>query len=311
MKKIVFVIGGAGFIGSHIVDELLKKGEFEVIVIDNLSNGKEENIPKGAYFEFADIRDINKIMELMREYRPKIIFHLAAQISISYSYENPDEDAFTNIVASISLADLSVKFGVEKIIFSSSAAIYGKQKQFPAYEDDLKEPFSPYGIGKLTFEYYLKFFYKEKKLKYVALRYSNVYGPRQDALGEAGVIAIFIEKLLKNEQIIIYGNGEQSRDFIYVSDVAKANILAAENDFVGELNISTQKETTINELYSILESKLSINDKPKYLPSRKGDVKRSLLSNDKAKKYINFLPKITLNEGLSHTISWFQNKIGG
>jgi len=311
MKEVVFVVGGAGFIGSWVAEKLLETGKYDVIVVDNLSNGKEENIPNDAYFEFADIRDIDKMIELFRNYRPRMVFHLAAKISISYSYENPDEDAFTNIIASISLAELSAKFGVKKFIFSSSAAVYGEQENFPANEEDKKEPFSPYGIGKLAFEYYLRFFYKEKGLRYVSLRYSNVYGPRQDAKGEAGVVAIFVERLIKGEEVVIYGDGKQTRDFIYVEDVARANLLAANSDFVGEVNISTSKETSINELYSLLRGILGVEREARYLPPRKGDVRRSVLSNKKAQEVIGFSVNIPLKEGLSYTINWFKDRLGG
>ena len=228
-KTIVLVTGGAGFIGSHIVD-LLIKNNYKVVIVDDLSSGREQNVNKKARFYKLDITDQKDLAEVFKQEKPDYVCHEAAQISVSFSVRDPLLDAQTNILGSLNLLQCCVNYQVKGIVFASSGGtIYGEPEHFPIYEDYPFMPQSPYGISKVAVEHYLDFYQKNYHLPYVALRYGNVYGPRQDPYGEAGVIAIFIEKMLKGEIPTINGDGEYIRDYIYVEDVAHANLLALQN----------------------------------------------------------------------------------
>jgi|SRR3989344_4423047 len=302
MKSLV--TGGAGFIGSWIVDSLIDKGH-EVIVIDNLSTGKEENLNKKAVFYKKDILD-KEIIQIFLKEKPDYVFHLAAQINVRRSIENPSEDAQTNILGTLNLLDACTKSKVKKFIFSSTGgAIYGEDVKIPTLETEKTDPISPYGIAKFTIEKYLEFYKKVYGLDYTILRYSNVYGPRQNAKGEAGVIAIFVTDIIKNKSFTIFGDGEQTRDYVYVKDVADANILAL--NLSGIFNIGTEKETSVNDLIKTLESIEKSKFSVKNINAIKGELKRSCLSSEKIKK-AGWKQQYNLEKGLKETLDYFKNQ---
>ena len=303
----ILVTGGAGFIGSNVSDALVKDGHV-VTVLDNLSTGKEENINPEVKFYNIDLLDIESLEFVFREFKPDVVNHHAAQIDVRKSVEDPAFDAETNIIGSINLFELSINFEVKRIIFSSTGgALYGEPEALPASEDTPIEPLSAYGVAKYCVENYLNYFKRLYGIERVILRYANVYGPRQDPLGEAGVVAIFTGKILKGEKPVIYGDGAQTRDYIYVEDVVEANVLAL-NGKEGVYNIGTGKETSINELIEIFSKVLGREIKLEYAPPRKGEIRRISLDGEKAKKELSFVPKYSLEEGLKKTIEWYRGK---
>src|SRR3990167_3897059 len=243
MKNKVLVTGGAGFIGSHIVDQLVEEG-YKVIIADDLSKGKLENVNARADFEKIDITS-EKFKNLVKKFKPDVIFHFAAQSSVTKSIKSPKKDIAINLLATQGLLDTAKEVKVNKVIFASSAAVYARSTNLPIAEENPKEPVSLYGVSKLCSEYLLRNYHKIYGLSYASLRFANVYGPRQDMSAEGGVVAIFIDKILKMDQAIIFGDGTQTRDFIYVSDVVKACFLSLRNDVLGEFNIGTAQETPI------------------------------------------------------------------
>lgn len=304
----ILVTGGAGFIGSHVVDAYLKDGH-EVCVIDNLSTGDARNINQSAQFYHADIRD--NLSMLMKKIKPQVINHHAAQIDVRASVADPSADASVNIIGTLNLIQQGLKNGAKKFIFASSGgAIYGEQDKFPADEAHQTNPLSPYGVAKLSVEKYLYYYKNDCNLDYIALRYSNVYGPRQNPLGEAGVVAIFIHKMLCGEQPVINGNGLQTRDYVYVDDVVKANVKALNCNISGGFNIGTGRETSVNELFEQL-SRISGRDiKPVYGHAKKGEQQRSCISNERYRKLMDWTPDIALDSGLKQTYEWFLKNNG-
>jgi UDP-glucose 4-epimerase len=303
----VLVTGGAGFIGSHLTDKLVELGH-EVVVIDNLSTGKRENVnPKAKFYEM-DIYDGEAINKLFAEEKFEYVFHLAAQASVAVSVKDPVKDANVNIIGSLNLIKASIENSVKKFIFSSTGgAIYGEEvKVFPTPESVFPQPMSPYGIAKFSVENYLRFFSKEFGLKYTVLRYGNVYGPRQDPYGEAGVVAIFTSRMLKGEDCIIFGDGEYVRDYVYVEDVVDANIRAMERGDSLVINIGTATATTTNELFKILKKLTGYKKDPIYGPHRKGDIRKSVLCYNRAWIELKWEPRYTLEEGLRKTVEWFK-----
>jgi len=308
----VLVTGGAGFIGSNLVERLVEMG-MGVIVVDNLSSGKIENIrpflEKGILFYEHDITDEEMMSRIFMLHRPKVVFHLAAQASVARSVREPDLDAKVNVLGSILLMKLAVEHGAEKFIFSSTGgAIYGDGVETPTPETVFPRPVSPYGIAKLSAEKYLEFFGREKGLRYTILRYGNVYGPRQDPYGEAGVVAIFTERMLKGDEVIINGDGEYIRDYVYVEDVVEANVLAIERGDGEVLNIGTGRGTSVNELFEMLKGITGYDREPTYGPPRPGDLRKSILDPSKAKEILGWEPKTALEEGLKKTVEWFRKR---
>lgn len=301
------VTGGAGFIGSHLADKLIKKGH-KLIIVDNLSTGKKININPKAKFYKIDIQN-PKIFDIFRKEKPEIVFHYAAQIDLRKSVETPLEDAKINILGSLNILENCRKYSVKKIIFASTGgAIYGEANNIPTPEDYPAFPLSPYGIAKLTIEKYLNYYFKNFNLSYAALRLGNVYGPRQNSKGEAGVIAIFCDKILFEEQSIIYGDGKQTRDFVFVDDVIEANILAIKSKKVGIFNVGTAKETDINTIFWKLKKLTKSNCKKIHGPAKTGEQKRSCLDYTKAKREFGWQPKYDLDNGFKKTAEWFRNE---
>ncbi len=304
MKRIL-VTGGAGFIGSHVSDALLAAGH-EVAVVDNLSTGRREFIPATAHFFPYDIK-AKEAFDLIVNWRPQVIIHHAAQMSVRLSVADPVFDAQENIFGSLNLFQAAVQSGVEKIIFASTGgAIYGDQAPVPANETDKAEPECPYGVAKLAIEHYLHFYHREYGIVPVSLRYANVYGPRQNGLGEAGVVAIFIEKFLANQQPIINGDGLQTRDFVYVGDVVAANLLALEHPRPGIFNIGTGLETDILTIYLKLQQITGSPLGPVHGPAKPGEQRRSALDARLALEKLGWRPQVKLDEGLSQTVAAFK-----
>jgi len=302
----ILVTGGAGFIGSHLVDRLIKEGH-KVVVIDNLSTSKRENLNSKAKFYKFDICS-QKISEIFKKEKPEIVFHYAAQIDVRKSAEDPIEDANVNILGALNLLENCKKFGIKKFIFASSVGVYGDSKKLPLKENYPLNPISPYPITKLTVEKYLSY-YQTLGLDFVSLRYSNIYGPRQSRGGEGGVIAIFINKLLKKERPTIFGNGNQTRDFLYVEDVVEAAVLAIKAPIGSIYNVGTNKEITINTLFKLLSNILKKKIKPVFQPFRQGEIVNSRIDYSKIKKELSWKPKYTLEKGLQITADWFKQNL--
>ncbi|MBN1755919.1 NAD-dependent epimerase/dehydratase family protein [bacterium] len=304
MAKIL-VTGGAGFIGSWVAQKYMENFH-EVVVLDDLSMGFKSNLPEGAKFYQIDIRSaaLDKLFEMERfDY----VNHHAAQISVRKSVDDPAHDADINLIGTLNLLKSSVKWGVKKFIFASTGgAIYGEQQTFPAGEEHPANPLCPYGIHKLTVEKYLYYFRYNFGLNYVILRYANVYGPRQNPFGEAGVVAIFAKKMLRNEPVTINGEGKQSRDFVYVGEVARANLLALEYPQSDFFNIGTGKETDINTIYEHLSLYCNYHQAARYGPPLEGEQLRSSISFAKARDNLGWSPEIGIETGLDYTAQYFK-----
>lgn len=303
----IIVTGGAGFIGSHLVDALIAK-KHRVFVIDNLSTGFKKNINLKAKFHKADLTNHKKIENIIKKERPKIIFHLAAQIEVRKSVEDPVFDARNNILASINLIKLAREYKVKKIIFASTGgAIYGDTKNRPTAETEPEWPLSPYGIAKLAIDKFLFYYQKVHGLNFTSLRYANVYGPRQNPHGEAGVVAIFLNKMLKGGQPVINGNGKQTRDYVYVADVINANFLALKYfGKTGIYNVGTAVETDVNELFREINKHFNNKFKESHGPAKTGEQKTSCLSYAKIKKEFGWNSKVNLAKGIRKTFEWFK-----
>lgn len=293
----VLVTGGAGFIGSHIVKQCIKH-KFKTIVLDNLANGKKENVHPAATFYKMDIRSA-ELSDLFIQEKIEYVFHLAAQIDVQSSLEKPIYDASVNILGSLNILEASRKNQVRKVIYSSSAAVYGEPLYLPVDENHSPNPQAIYGLSKLVVEKYLKMYQHLYGLDYSVLRYSNVYGPRQEITGEGGVVAIFINKIINGEKPIIYGSGQQTRDFVFVDDVAKANLLSVTKGSGSIINISTGRRTTINELFRLIAKLSKSTIEPVFKEERAGDIKDSSLDRRKAKELLGWEPETSIDEGLA------------
>ncbi len=308
----ILVTGGAGFIGSHVVDAFIKKGH-DVVVVDNLSSGKRENVnPKAKFYE-ADITDLKRLKEIFEAEKPDVIDHHAAQISVVYSVENPQFDAHVNIIGSLNLIDLALKYHVKKFIYASTGgAIYGEPAYLPCDEKHPVDPLAPYGISKHSVEHYLYMTHVNFGLDYTVLRYANIYGPRQDPYGEAGVVAIFSRRMLEGEEAHIFGDGYQERDFVFVKDVADANLLAL--DFETEIknsldpifNVGTGVGTNVNTIFNLIKKFTGYKGEPVYKPPRPGEVYKIYLDNKKIQSVMGWKPSVDLEEGLRLTVEWFK-----
>ncbi|MGA6827027.1 NAD-dependent epimerase/dehydratase family protein [Nitrospira sp. NS4] len=304
----VLVTGGAGFIGSHVVDRLVEEGH-EVVVVDNLSTGKRKHVNRAARLYKVDIQSW-RLERIFRNERPNVVIHLAAQVSVRKSVEDPVFDAQVNILGTMNVVHQAVLHGARKVVFSSSGgAIYGEQETYPAPESHPTNPLSPYGISKLCGEHYVSYFQRTSGIQTVCLRYANVYGPRQDPEGEAGVVAIFIQKVLNNEQPIINGNGRQTRDFVFVDDVVEANLAVMGQQTKGVYNVGTGVETSINELFRMVADLTGASAKEVHGPAKKGEQMRSLVDSTKIRQELGWEVKVDLAEGLKKTVAFFREKI--
>ena len=300
----VMLTGGAGFIGSHVAEHLLGH-DHEVAIVDNLSSGKHENVPKGTEFYETDIR--SGCTEVFQEFQPQALCHQAAQMDVRRSVREPDFDADVNVLGMVRLLQNCVRYGVGKVIFASTGgAVYGEQVEFPASEHHPQYPVSPYGVSKLAGERYLHFYSVQYGISYAALRYANVYGPRQDPHGEAGVVAIFSGNLVAGRTSTINGSGEQTRDYVYVGDVARANVIALESEVPnGAYNIGTGIETSVNELYDLMCRLSRRNLPPERRPQPPGEQARSSVDPSRAAKVLNWRPEVDLSTGLKETLRSF------
>ncbi|MBI4400415.1 MAG: SDR family oxidoreductase [Nitrospirae bacterium] len=303
----ILVTGGAGFIGSHLVDRLVQEGH-EVVVVDNLSTGKRKNLNRAASFYKLDIQS-SRMERVFRNERPLLVMHLAAQMDVRRSVEDPIFDAQANILGTLNLLEQAVRHGTRKVIFASSGgAIYGEQEIFPAPESHPTRPLSPYGISKLTGEQYLAYYERVSGIQYVSLRYGNVYGPRQDPEGEAGVVAIFTQKMLNGEQPVINGNGRQTRDFVFVEDVVEAHLAVMGKEVQGVYNVGTGQEITINDLFRLLADLANPGCKELHGPAKKGEQIRSVVDPGKLRHELGWEPRTPLREGLRKTVEFFRSK---
>ena len=304
-NKKVLVTGGAGFIGSHLVDAYIAQGN-EVVVVDDLSTGKQGNIDPRAKFYHLSILD-QQLDEVFNSEKIDLISHHAAQTSVRHSVADPAFDAQLNVLGTIKLLELSVKYGVKKFIFASTGgAIYGEQNYYPADENHPLRPLSPYGMSKLAAEKYLWLYNVSHGLDTIILRYANVYGPRQDPNGEAGVVAIFTQKILNAEQPIINGTGEQTRDFVSVSDVVRANLMAESLKGCQTINIGTSKESTINRLFDKLAAVSQVKVHRVYGSALPGEQLRSVLDYKRAQKLLGWEPQVNLENGLREVFGFFK-----
>jgi UDP-glucose 4-epimerase len=303
----VLITGGAGFIGKYVTNSIIKNGHTAVIV-DNLSNGSFNNVnPKGIFYEI-NVND-NMLEEVFSYEKPDIVIHLAAQISVDKSIESPSYDAEVNILGTINLLECCIKSNVSKIIYSSSAAVYGNPFYLAIDEKHPVKPISFYGISKLAGEEYIKLYSKLYGLNYIIFRFSNVYGNCNNKMGEGGVIYQFVRNIMNNRQPVIFGNGEQTRDLIYVDDVAAACTLALNKGCNEIFNLGTGKQTSINQLLSIICSKTGIKSIPRFLDFKAGDILQSCFDNKKAVDRLGWTPSFTIEEGIGETLKSIQQEL--
>ena len=301
----ILVTGGAGFIGSHVVDMYLEAGH-DVFVVDDLSTGKRENLHPKAHFLHADILDL-AVRKLIAAEKIDVVNHHAAQMDVRRSVADPLFDARVNLLGMLNVLEGAREAKVKKVIFSSSGGtVYGEQTMFPAGEEHPTQPISPYGVSKRSGEQYLYFYSVEYGIPYVALRYANIYGPRQDPHGEAGVVAIFTLRLLSGNQPLINGDGKQTRDYVFVKDVARANLAVLQTDYCGPINIGTSIETDVNQLFQHLRTLTNSAFPEQHGPTKPGEQRRSVLAWSRAREVLGWSPMIGLEEGLRQTVEFFR-----
>lgn len=303
----ILITGGAGFIGSSIADAYKALGH-EIVIVDNLSSGSLENVPKGAAFYQIDIRD-EGLTDIVREHNIDIINHHAAQIDVRRSVDDPRYDLSVNVLGTLNVIDAGLRNHIKRLIFASSGgAGYGEQEYYPADEKHPIAPCSPYGITKVTVERYLYYYHLVQNLQYTVFRYTNVYGPRQNPHGEAGVVAIFCDKLLRGQQPVINGDGLQTRDYVFIDDVVKANVLALDMTETDTFNVSTNSETTVNTIFRVLNEALGSPADERHGEGKAGEQMRSVCSHDKIQQKYGWAPTVTIEDGLRRTLDWFQQR---
>ena len=306
----IIVTGGAGFIGSWVCEAYISEGH-EVLVVDNLSTGSESNIPPEAEFVECDVRDLAELEKAFRQFRPEVVNHHAAQINVRDSVEDPRFDADVNIGGSLNVLRLCAEHKTEKFIFSSTGgALYGEPEKLPADESTPALPLSPYGISKLSTEHYVRYHSKSHGFRHVTLRYANVYGERQNPEGEAGVIGIFCENIISGKPCLIFGDGEQTRDYVHVSDVSQANLLAASLKEEGTFNIGTSIESSVNDIARILGEITKTGFEIVHEKERPGEVRRIGLDCSLAAEKLGWNAQVALREGLFRTWNWFSQERG-
>lgn len=306
--KTALVTGGAGFIGSHLVDRLLSEG-YKVVIVDDLSTGKLKNLNPSATFHHTDITHPS-IQEVFNRSQPDLVFHLAAQVSVTNSTKDPFKDAQSNVIGTLRLLEASRHSGIEKFIFSSTGgALYGEPEVNPCPEGASIAPLSAYGLSKHLAEQYLEFYHRQYHLNCTTLRYSNVYGPRQDPHGEAGVIAIFTQAMLEGKQPQIFGSGDQERDFVYVGDVVEANILAIHRGDGQTLNVGTGEGTSVNRIFKLLQDIIPYRWDAEHRPQRPGEVNKISLECSKAARDLGWSPRVGLESGLQQTVEHFRKSV--
>ncbi|GBD06309.1 UDP-glucose 4-epimerase [bacterium HR21] len=302
----IALTGGAGFIGSHVAEAYLRAGH-EVLIVDNLSTGQRANVPEGAELVRMDVTDPG-LVELFTERRIEVVNHHAAQVSVSVSVADPLRDARDNVLGSLNVYEAARRSGVRRIILASSGGtVYGEVTDGPATEESPVQPFSPYGAAKVAAEQYLLAYSRLYGIEAVVLRYTNVYGPRQNPVAEAGVVAIFASCLLRGQQPTVYGDGEQTRDYVYVEDVAEANVLALQPHARGIYNCCTGRETSVNALLRMLQELLGSVQPPRFAPLRPGEIRRSVCSYARIARELGWFPRTPLPEGLQRTVKAFRS----
>lgn len=304
----VLVTGGAGFIGSNIADAVIAK-RHKAVILDDLSSGNLKNVNNKAEFYKADIADEKAVFEIFKKEKPDAVIHCAAQIDVRKSVADPKYDADINILGSLNILEACVENNTKKIIFASSGGtIYGECGNKAPCEKTFPDPLSPYGIAKYCVENYIKFYGAIHGLKYTVLRYANVYGPRQDPKGEAGVVAIFAGKMLNNEPVTVFGSGKQMRDYVYVSDVVEANIRSLTKADNSIINIGTNKVVPLNEIVKIMSFISKTDKKPVYKKKREGELFKSFLDNKKAWRTLGWKPEVDIEEGIKKTMLYFKKE---
>ena len=302
----ILVTGGAGFIGSHVAEAYLAAGH-DVAVLDDLSTGHAENLPVGVRFHRVDLRERAAVAAAVAAERPEVISHHAAQMDVRRSVADPVFDAEINLIGLLNLLEEARQYGLRRVLFASSGGtVYGESQRVPTREEDSTEPVCPYGVAKLGGERYLHYYAHVYGIRSVALRYANVYGPRQDPHGEAGVVAIFSGLLLDGASPVINGGGTQTRDYVYVGDVAQANLLALDSDYAGPLNIGTGIETDVNRLFALLREASGARVEARHGPAKAGEQSRSALDPSRARATLGWTPTVPLAEGLARTVEFFR-----
>jgi UDP-glucose 4-epimerase len=305
----IIVTGGAGFIASHVVDAFIERGH-EVHIFDDLSTGQKTNLNPKATLHTIDIAD-PKAARLLEQIKPDALSHHAAQMDVRHSVADPTFDARVNIIGFINLLEGCKNAGVKKVMFASSGgAVYGEQEIYPAPESHATQPASPYGVSKRTGELYLSYYHQAYGLPYIALRYANVYGPRQSSKGEAGVVAIFLSLLLSGKTPLINGDGKQTRDYVFVGDVVAANVAALESSYIGQINIGTGVETDVIAIYDHLRQAVGSQTQAQHGPAKPGEQRRSCLDNRHAGAVLGWRPQVALADGLRRTAEHYRETLG-
>ena len=306
----ILVTGGAGFIGSHLLQLLQGQQGVEIVVFDNLSSGRREHVPKGIRLVEGDVRDAEGLARLFASEAFDSVVHLAAQTMVPYSLSHPEEDCQINLLGLINILECCRKYTVKHIVFSSSAAVYGDNLNIPLHEEEKPMPTSAYGITKMASEHYLRMYHDLYGLNTTVLRFANVYGERQGAGGEGGVVSIFCKLLAAGQGVTVFGNGEQTRDFVYAGDIAEALWRGSQLEGHHVINISTQKETSVNQLLAAFKQAVGREFPVQYAPIREGDIFRSVLANGRCVELLGFCPAMNLQEGVARTYADYLQKIG-